>query len=207
MASMSLASWVFAVICWAMFGCLGGFIAERKGRDTGGAFALSFILGPIGLLIVALQKPRVNDDADAAKPDFWRSRYGVTGAVLAGVLVFVAGWWLIQSPGSPVNSSGNSQQVADSVKQSMQQQFDTDPRWSQYGLYVTEVRLIKASGNEYHGMATVQTRNGTQHEVSVNVTADSSNVMWQVPPPGMLPLLTEDTEDTEDVSPTPTDSP
>lgn len=195
MTTMSPAWWVFWAICWAMFGCIGGYIAERKGNDKAGAFLLSFFLGPIGLLIVALQKVRGDDAEDVNKPDFWHSRYGVTAAILAGVVVSTAGWWLLSSPDSPVNaadSASNSEELADSVKQSMQHMFDTDPEWLQYGLHVEEVTLIKASGNTYDGIATIRTRTGKQRDVSVDVTADSSNMMWQVASESdMLPLLTE----------------
>jgi hypothetical protein len=53
------------------------------------------------------------------------------------------------------------------------------------------VGVGSAWGNEYHGIATVQNRTVTQDDVTVNVTADSANSMWQVPPGGLLPLITQ----------------
>lgn len=42
------------VILWIVCGFIAGAIAQSKGQSIGGALVLGFLLGPIGILIVAL---------------------------------------------------------------------------------------------------------------------------------------------------------
>lgn len=43
--------WIFS---WIIFGGLGYFMAEKRKRSPGAGFLLGFLLGIIGLLIIAL---------------------------------------------------------------------------------------------------------------------------------------------------------
>ncbi|MEH3135923.1 MAG: DUF2510 domain-containing protein [Mycolicibacterium neoaurum] len=70
--------------------------------------------------------------------------------------------------------------IADEVSEAMQRKLDSDPDLED--LTVIEVLLVHKSGNEYKGIATVKTTDGTQHDVPVDVTADDENVLWETPP-------------------------
>ncbi len=56
---------LFLMLLWIGCGVAAAMLASRKGRSGCGGFALGFILGPIGLVIVLLL--RSNQDAIDAK--------------------------------------------------------------------------------------------------------------------------------------------
>lgn len=72
------------------------------------------------------------------------------------------------------------QEVAQVVKTSMQQKFDSDPEFSKWHLVVTSVDVVRQSPNTYQGLAHI-TYKGISHDISVDITADGSNVMWKAP--------------------------
>jgi len=90
--------------------------------------------------------------------------------------------------------------VVAKVTESMQHKFDTDPDLAKHSLKVVDLVLVHKSGNEYKGIATVQTSNGDNHEVSVNVTDDGENTMWESPPGAFLFVL----QDSPTISPSAT---
>jgi hypothetical protein len=75
----------------------------------------------------------------------------------------------------------STKQIAETVKTSMQQKFDSDTQFKQWHLRVTKVQVVKQGGNQYQGMATV-IHEGQSHDVPIEITADGSNVMWQTQP-------------------------
>ena len=75
-----------------------------------------------------------------------------------------------------------SESVAATVRESMQRDIDNDSELGKLGLKVVDVNLVHKSGNEYKGIATVRTRDGVTHDVSVDVTADGAGVLWETPP-------------------------
>ena len=68
----------------------------------------------------------------------------------------------------------------------MQHKFDADPDAAILGLKVLDVNLVNKSGNEYKGIATIRAGNGAKEDVSVEVTADGDNVLWEIPPGALL---------------------
>lgn len=75
-----------------------------------------------------------------------------------------------------------SESAAATVRESMQRDLDNNPELGTLGLRVVDVNLVHKSGNEYKGIATVRTRDGVTHDVSVDVTADGAGVLWETPP-------------------------
>lgn len=73
------------------------------------------------------------------------------------------------------------EQIGETVKVSMQQKFDSDEQFKDLHLSVTKVQVLKQGENRFQGMATVL-HDGSSHDVPVEITADGSNVMWQVQP-------------------------
>jgi hypothetical protein len=63
----------------------------------------------------------------------------------------------------------------------MQQRFASDPELKKLGVAITDVVVIKETGNRYQGMATVH-YNGFNHQVPVQVTAEGENVIWKTDP-------------------------
>lgn len=133
---------------------------------------------------------------DEPKPN--RSRWVVPALlVVVGVLVGVllAVLWPEPRKSEPAASPATSPQAptispaevaAAHVKISMQQKLDTDPDLSRYDLKVVDVVLVNKSGNEYKGIATVKTKDGTKHDVPVDVTSDKDNTIWDAPPGAFL---------------------
>lgn len=63
------------LLIWVVFGIIGALIASGKGRSGCGGFALGVLLGPIGVLIVALQaRQDGSPDGPAETPDDVRWR-------------------------------------------------------------------------------------------------------------------------------------
>ena len=77
------------------------------------------------------------------------------------------------------------------VEQSMQEKFDTDDELSELNLRVVDVVLVNKAGNEYKGLATVRTQNGTERDVPVEATFDGDNIIWESPPGALLFALEE----------------
>lgn len=82
----------------------------------------------------------------------------------------------------PTATVSPSEAAAATVKSSMQHKLDADPDLSPLKLTVVDVLLVNKAGNEYKGIATVTTPEGTDHDVAVDVTADGSNVLWETAP-------------------------
>jgi len=69
--------------------------------------------------------------------------------------------------------------IAQQVSDSMQNKFESDTEYKKYQIKVLKVIVVKETGNKYKGMATVKTRNGPERQISLQVTADGKNMMWQ----------------------------
>jgi hypothetical protein len=113
-------------------------------------------------------------------------KWGVAAAV-----VLVAGWFAWHQY-TAHQEAAKTEHLNQSVKQSMQERFDSDPKFSKYHIQVEKVQLIKESGNKYNGIATVRTLRSSDHEVAIEVTADESNMMWQAQPGALMFLAQED---------------
>lgn len=77
--------------------------------------------------------------------------------------------------------SMSKEEIGETTKTSMQQKFDLDPQFRKWHLIVTNVQVLKQGDNRYQGIATI-VHEGGAHEMPVDITADGSNVMWQVQP-------------------------
>ncbi len=86
--------------------------------------------------------------------------------------------------------------IAERVKASMQQKFDTDPNMKNWHLAVTGVTVLKKGGNQYQGLAKIMYKNNT-HDVLVEITADWNNTLWQAPPGSFLFVVQEDVREIE----------
>ena len=75
--------------------------------------------------------------------------------------------------------------IAATVKKSMQEKFATDPNIHQLGLLVSEVYVARLQGTSYRGLATIL-YHGKPYTVDVDVTADGNNVLWSVQPTEFL---------------------
>lgn len=76
------------------------------------------------------------------------------------------------------------------VKKSMATNLAKDANLSQYHLQVQTISLIRATGNEYQGMADVAYK-GQVHQVPIHVVADGSQMMWRVDP-GAFAFIAQD---------------
>jgi hypothetical protein len=83
----------------------------------------------------------------------------------------------------------STDEIAQTVKRSMQDYLDRTDNFKQYHAHVTDVTLVKASDNTYNGIAKVSPLRGPDGQVSITVTYDGQNAMWQSPPGAFLFLL------------------
>lgn len=131
----------------------------------------------------------MNDDSvDEKRVKRLRIRW-IVGVI--AILAVVVGWWLTHSADSPMNNSAKTakaeQQIADTVKSSMQEKFDSDTTFMPYHFQVVNVTVVHENGNKYNGIATLRTGKGTQHDVLVDVTGDpNGHMMWFIQPGQLL---------------------
>lgn len=83
------------------------------------------------------------------------------------------------APASTTESGPDMTALTQQVKQSMQGKLSTDPNFEPLKLTVRAVQLVHSQGNDYKGIATVETHKGTQRDVAVAVTFDGTNMVWQ----------------------------
>lgn len=53
---------------WLVCGIAAGIIAQDKGDDATGAFALGLLLGPIGIVLAIVKKPEVQAHPSTPRP-------------------------------------------------------------------------------------------------------------------------------------------
>ncbi len=79
-------------------------------------------------------------------------------------------------------------QIGEIVKTSMQEKLDYDPGFKNWHLSVTDVQVLAKGGNQYQGIAKIMYE-GISHDVSVEITVDGDDVMWQIPPGSFMFVL------------------
>ena len=123
-----------------------------------------------------------------------RAKVLISISVICGGIVIIAlGFGALLFVTSKVGPSisetftagASNEQIAENVKLSMQQTFNTDSRFTSWHLTVTSVTVIKQSGNQYQGIAKIL-YNGASHDVSVEITGDEKKVMWKTDPGAFL---------------------
>lgn len=73
--------------------------------------------------------------------------------------------------------------ISETVKNSMQQKFDSDAPFKEWRLTVTNVQVQKQDDTRYKGTATLL-HDGDSHDVPVDITVNGENINWQVKPGG-----------------------
>lgn len=125
----------------------------------------------------------------------------LTALVVTSLAVAVVGCSHVT--GSPVavpsatpttTSQSPTEAAAAIVKESLQHKLRTDPDLAKLNLAIVDVQLVNKAGNEYKGIATVKTQDGTEHDVPLDVTADGNNVLWETPPGAFLFALRDNPE-------------
>jgi hypothetical protein len=108
-------------------------------------------------------------------------------AAVAGIVIVVGVLLIIFWPQQPTNKPD----IGGVVQTSMQDFCDTDPGFASRGLTVVKVSVVRADGSRYDGVAVIRARNGAEHNVPVQITADGRGLMWQTPPWALAPVLLE----------------
>jgi hypothetical protein len=67
------------------------------------------------------------------------------------------------------------------IKQSFQEEMDTDSNFKKYGMKVQKIYLIKSGSNSYDGIVTVLLGDET-HDVPISVKTDGYSHMWETKP-------------------------
>lgn len=84
--------------------------------------------------------------------------------------------------------------ISETVKGSMQNTFNTDSDFQDYNLHVESVQVLKKSDNSYKGLAIVAYK-GKSHDVTLDITVDGRNVMWEAAPGSFLFIAKSELED------------
>lgn len=92
----------------------------------------------------------------------------------------------------------STEQIGEAVKTSMQQKFDSDSQLEKWHLSVTKVQVLKQGENRFQGIATV-VHEGASHDVPVEITADDSNVIWQVQPGAFMFVAQKELQKLQDI--------
>jgi hypothetical protein len=87
---------------------------------------------------------------------------------------------ITETESAPTATTTPADRVAKMVRDAMQRHFDSEA--AKLGIEVLDVSLVNKAGNEYKGFAEIRAGNGEQRRVSVEVTADGDNVLWEIPP-------------------------
>jgi hypothetical protein len=111
---------------------------------------------------------------------WWNGKSGLQKILFyAGlVVVAVAAWHFY----SQHKDSSREADISSEVKESMQHTFETDPQFAKYHLVVSKVDVMHKSGNDYEGMAVVDSPKAVDHDVAIHVTAEGDRIMWQSDP-------------------------
>jgi hypothetical protein len=132
--------------------------------------------------IMPTQEPYPDENPGAPNRirEWWKKRSALKQILLCvgAVIAVVAAWHFFSQHQAPSREAA----VADEVKTSMQNKFDTDRQFSQYHLVVSKVNVMHKSGNEYEGLAVVHTPKNVDHNVAVHVIAEGNRIMWQSDP-------------------------
>lgn len=114
-----------------------------------------------------------------------RKKLLIIGGVLAAAVIAALLIW------QHYFSGPDEADIAASLRQSMQQTFDTDQRFAPYRLHVGSATVMHKSGNEYAAIVTVTTSRQIPHDISVEVIASDQGIMWKAEPGTFLFLLQE----------------
>lgn len=80
-----------------------------------------------------------------------------------------------------VGCGPSTEDVSNSVKDSVQQTLSTDPAYRDYKLNVKSVTVVHETDGRYQGMVYVDL-DGEEYSFPVNITADRKNMMWRSEP-------------------------
>ena len=72
--------------------------------------------------------------------------------------------------------------LANKVLNSMNQSLDADQQYHKVGLHVKSITIVHVVGDMFEGQATVATKAGTDHQVSVHVDYDGDTLLWHTDP-------------------------
>ena len=75
----------------------------------------------------------------------------------------------------------SKEQIAETVRTSMQQNIDNNDAFKDLGMTVGGVQVLKQGSNHYQGIADV-ILDGETHQVPIDITVDGKQVMWKAEP-------------------------
>jgi hypothetical protein len=110
----------------------------------------------------------------------------VVAAVVTAVLVgagFGIAFWQSSQP----SSTGLAVKVKDSINES----FSADERFSSIGLKTQNVTVMHMVGNIFEGQAAVVRSNGRSDSVAVHIGYDGDTMFWRIDPGAFVNILSE----------------
>lgn len=99
--------------------------------------------------------------------------------------VVVAGtWFYMHSLSSDPRT--DAERLTQNIKVSMQKKFDEDPALAPVRARVTDVSIVNKSGNEWAGLASIETGWGESRNIAISVIADGDKGFWETGPGALM---------------------
>lgn len=116
------------------------------------------------------------------KPKNWAA---IALAILVTGLVIAAGtWFYMHSLSSDART--DAERLAQNVTGAMQKKFDEDPALVPVKARVTDVTIVRKSGNEWAGLASIVTGWGETREIAISVIAEGDEGFWETGPGALM---------------------
>jgi len=106
-------------------------------------------------------------------------------AILVAGLVIVAGTWSYMHSLSS-DPRTDAERLTQNITVSMQKKFDENPALIPVRLRVTDVSIVKKSGNEWAGIASIKTGWGESRDIAISVIADGDTGFWETGPGALM---------------------
>ena len=103
--------------------------------------------------------------------------YFVGIVAVVWIVIFVLLW--------PRQANSYQGDIAETVKQSMQESLSSDEIFQKYGLQVASVQVFHEGGSKYRGLADIYGLADDRrqvHQIVVQITVDGDELMWEAPP-------------------------
>lgn len=85
----------------------------------------------------------------------------------------------------------SKEEISQTVKKSMQKEFDTNQGFKEYGLIANNVAVFESESGTYKGLATVLYK-GQMNKVAIDIVIDGNSVFWEAKPGAFMFIMQQD---------------
>ncbi|OFJ52567.1 hypothetical protein [Mycolicibacterium grossiae] len=120
-------------------------------------------------------------------PQYATRRFVLIVAAVATAVLIGAGFGISYWQSTRPYSTG----LASRVKDSMNESFRADERFSDIGLQTRYIHIMHMTGNMFEGQAEVVRSNGRSDSVTVHIGYDGDLMFWRVDPGSFVSILSD----------------